>query len=182
MSVVRSAESVCIGHPDKLCDLIADYILDDILTLDPTARVAVEVMASGRRIIVTGEITTTVRLVCAPARERRCVGLGTTRTGSSSTYGCAANPPTSARAFPPRSRRARAMSRRMRASGLATRAPSTGTPRTKRPSVCRCRSCSPTRSAAASMPPAPTVRSVGSARRQIPSQCCLRRAGHPDRH
>lgn len=61
MSVVRSAESVCIGHPDKLCDLIADHILDDILTLDPTARVAVEVMATGRRIIVTGEITTTIR-------------------------------------------------------------------------------------------------------------------------
>lgn len=29
--VVRSAESVCIGHPDKLCDLIAEHILDDIL-------------------------------------------------------------------------------------------------------------------------------------------------------
>lgn len=61
MSVVRTAESVCIGHPDKLCDLIADTILDDILTVDPKARVAVEVMATGRRIIVTGEITTTVK-------------------------------------------------------------------------------------------------------------------------
>lgn len=61
MSVVRSAESVCIGHPDKLCDLIADTILDDILASDPAARVAVEVVATGRRIIVTGEITTGVR-------------------------------------------------------------------------------------------------------------------------
>ncbi len=61
MSVVRSAESVCIGHPDKLCDLIADTILDDILDRDPAARVVVEVMASGRRIIVAGEITTTVK-------------------------------------------------------------------------------------------------------------------------
>lgn len=61
MSVVRTAESVFIGHPDKLCDLIADTILDDILTVDPKARVAVEVMATGRRIIVTGEITTTAR-------------------------------------------------------------------------------------------------------------------------
>ncbi|WP_416241184.1 S-adenosylmethionine synthetase N-terminal domain-containing protein [Bifidobacterium bifidum] len=32
-----------IGHLDKLCDLIADHILDDILTCDPAARVAVEV-------------------------------------------------------------------------------------------------------------------------------------------
>lgn len=74
MSVVRSAESVCIGHPDKLCALIADHILDDILTLDPTARVAVEVMATGRRIIVTGEITTTIRpqlRACAREALRR---------------------------------------------------------------------------------------------------------------
>lgn len=62
MSVVRSAESVCIGHPDKLCDLVADQILDDILTEDPVARVAVEVMATGRKIIVTGEITTTAKI------------------------------------------------------------------------------------------------------------------------
>lgn len=58
MTTVRSAEAVCIGHPDKLCDLIADQILDEILYADPNARVAVEVMATGRRIIVTGEIST----------------------------------------------------------------------------------------------------------------------------
>lgn len=61
MSVTKTAEATCIGHPDKLCDLIADTILDDILYEDPSARVAVEVMASGHRIIVTGEITTTKR-------------------------------------------------------------------------------------------------------------------------
>lgn len=61
MSVTKTAEAVCIGHPDKLCDLIADTILDDILYEDPAARVAVEVMASGHRVIVTGEITSKVR-------------------------------------------------------------------------------------------------------------------------
>lgn len=61
MSVTKTAEAVCVGHPDKLCDLIADTILDDILYEDPSARVAVEVMASGHRIIVTGEITSKVR-------------------------------------------------------------------------------------------------------------------------
>ncbi|MDO5722758.1 MAG: methionine adenosyltransferase [Actinomycetaceae bacterium] len=61
MCSVRTAESVCAGHPDKLCDLIADQILDDIMWEDKTARVAVEVMATGRRIIVTGEITTKCR-------------------------------------------------------------------------------------------------------------------------
>lgn len=61
MSVTKTAEAVCVGHPDKLCDLISDTILDDILYEDPAARVAVEVMASGHRIIVTGEITSKVR-------------------------------------------------------------------------------------------------------------------------
>ena len=61
MSVTKTAEAVCVGHPDKLCDLIADTILDDILYEDPVAHVAVEVMACGHRIIVTGEITSKVR-------------------------------------------------------------------------------------------------------------------------
>lgn len=61
MSAVKTAEAVCVGHPDKLCDLISDQILDDIVWEDKTARVAVEVMATGRRVIVTGEITTNHR-------------------------------------------------------------------------------------------------------------------------
>ena len=61
MPIVRTAEAVCVGHPDKLCDLIADQILDDILWEDKSARVAVEVLAAGRTITVAGEITTTCR-------------------------------------------------------------------------------------------------------------------------
>ena len=52
-----TAESVTEGHPDKLCDLIADSVLDDCLAHDPQARVACEVMATRGRIIVAGEIT-----------------------------------------------------------------------------------------------------------------------------
>ena len=58
MCSICTAESVCAGHPDKLADQITDQFLDDILYDDKAARVAVEVMAAGRRIIVTGEITT----------------------------------------------------------------------------------------------------------------------------
>lgn len=58
---VRTAESVCVGHPDKLCDLIADQIVDDVLFEDKTARVAVEVMVTGRYVVVAGEISTTTR-------------------------------------------------------------------------------------------------------------------------
>ncbi|OFT72839.1 hypothetical protein HMPREF3145_00375 [Corynebacterium sp. HMSC05C01] len=61
MPTVRTGESTCIGHPDKLCDLIADTILDDLLVTDPAARCAVEVMATKGRIIVAGENTSTAR-------------------------------------------------------------------------------------------------------------------------
>ena len=52
-----TAESVCIGHPDKLCDLIADSILDACLRKDKASRVACEVMVTKGKIIVAGEIT-----------------------------------------------------------------------------------------------------------------------------
>ena len=61
MCAVKTAEAVCVGHPDKLCDLISDQILDDILWEDKSARVAVEVMATGRKVIVTGEISAKCR-------------------------------------------------------------------------------------------------------------------------
>ena len=41
-----TAESVMRGHPDKLCDLIADSVLDACLQHDPASRVACEVMAT----------------------------------------------------------------------------------------------------------------------------------------
>ena len=57
-SVFITSESVTEGHPDKLCDLIADAILDAILAKDPVARVACEVMATTGTVVVMGEITT----------------------------------------------------------------------------------------------------------------------------
>ena len=53
----KTAESVCMGHPDKLCDLIADSVLDECLRMDKSSRVACEVMATKGKIIVAGEIT-----------------------------------------------------------------------------------------------------------------------------
>lgn len=54
-----TSESVGKGHPDKICDQIADKILDAILINDPEARVAIEVMATNRLIVIGGEINTT---------------------------------------------------------------------------------------------------------------------------
>ncbi len=53
-----TSESVAEGHPDKLCDLISDSILDAILSKDPYARVACETAITNGLIIVMGEITT----------------------------------------------------------------------------------------------------------------------------
>ncbi|MDO4276251.1 MAG: methionine adenosyltransferase [Eubacteriales bacterium] len=52
-----TAESVTEGHPDKLCDLIADSILDACLKFDPEARVACEVLATKGTLLAAGEIT-----------------------------------------------------------------------------------------------------------------------------
>ena len=57
MNQFYTAESVTEGHPDKLCDLIADSVLDECLSHDALSRVACEVMATRGQIIVAGEIT-----------------------------------------------------------------------------------------------------------------------------
>ena len=54
-----TSESVTSGHPDKICDQIADAVLDDVLSQDPTAKVACEVCATTGLVLVMGEITTT---------------------------------------------------------------------------------------------------------------------------
>jgi len=56
--VLFSSESVTEGHPDKVCDQIADAILDDIIADEPSARVAVEVCATTGMVMVFGEVST----------------------------------------------------------------------------------------------------------------------------
>ena len=53
-----TSESVTEGHPDKLCDAIADAILDDVIAHDPEARCAVEVATTTGLVLVLGELTT----------------------------------------------------------------------------------------------------------------------------
>jgi len=54
-----TSESVAEGHPDKVADQISDAILDEILNLDPKARVDCETLIMQGTVIVTGQITTT---------------------------------------------------------------------------------------------------------------------------
>jgi S-adenosylmethionine synthetase len=55
---VFTSESVTEGHPDKIADQISDAVLDAILTNDPQARVACEVLVTTGMAVVAGEITT----------------------------------------------------------------------------------------------------------------------------
>ena len=71
---VLTAESVTEGHPDKLCDTIADAVVDACLEHDPTAHVACEVMATAGKIIAAGEITAAwlpdiPAVICRTVRE-----------------------------------------------------------------------------------------------------------------
>ena len=76
MTSIRTCESTCIGHPDKLCDLIADTVLDDLLFEDLSARCAVEVMATKGWIIVAGEITSSVKVSIRAAVRRALTRAG----------------------------------------------------------------------------------------------------------
>ncbi len=57
-----TSESVTEGHPDKLCDLISDTILDECLKQDEFSRVAVETFASNDKITIAGQLTTKAKI------------------------------------------------------------------------------------------------------------------------
>ena len=64
MTQLRTAEFVSPKHPDKICDLLADTILDNYLARDPHARVAVEVMGGHGLITLNGEVTSSTNIDC----------------------------------------------------------------------------------------------------------------------
>ncbi|KFI89510.1 MAG: methionine adenosyltransferase [Bifidobacterium merycicum] len=57
MTRLISSEAVTEGHPDKVCDIISDSILDAYLALDPDSRVAVETTAKDGLVVVEGEVS-----------------------------------------------------------------------------------------------------------------------------
>ena len=58
MKKLFTSESVTEGHPDKICDQIADGVLDAILENDPECRVAAEVTVNTGYAMIIGEIST----------------------------------------------------------------------------------------------------------------------------
>ncbi len=57
-----TSESVTEGHPDKLCDRIADGILDELLKQDENTRAAVECCAAYDTLFITGEVTSSAKV------------------------------------------------------------------------------------------------------------------------
>src|SRR3989337_698194 len=55
--MIKTCEFVTSRHPDKICDFIADSILDAYLAGDKESRVAVEVMGGHKLITINGEVT-----------------------------------------------------------------------------------------------------------------------------
>ena len=74
-----TSESVTEGHPDKICDLIADSILDAMLADDPYSRVACEVVVSTGLVLVTGEITTDCYVDISKIARDTILDIGYTR-------------------------------------------------------------------------------------------------------
>ncbi len=55
--ILLTSESVTEGHPDKMCDMISDALLDAYLAGDPSSHVAVETMASEGIVFIAGEVS-----------------------------------------------------------------------------------------------------------------------------
>jgi len=77
-----TSESVCAGHPDKICDHISDAIVDAVLKQDPNGRVAVETMAAHGHIILAGELTTIAKIDLEKLARKQIKALGYTDTTS----------------------------------------------------------------------------------------------------
>jgi S-adenosylmethionine synthetase len=73
---MRTAEAATEGHPDKVCDQIADAILDAYLSHDPSARVAIEVMGSHGLLIIGGEVTSETQIDVEAIARRVYTDIG----------------------------------------------------------------------------------------------------------
>ena len=62
METFFTSESVSEGHPDKLADQISDAVLDAFLRKDPKSHVACEVLLTDKKVMVCGELSSSVEL------------------------------------------------------------------------------------------------------------------------
>ncbi|MCQ2387407.1 MAG: methionine adenosyltransferase [Clostridia bacterium] len=71
-----TSESVTEGHPDKVCDQVADAILDEYLKGDKNSRVACEVTASSNFMLIMGEITSNAKVNVKEVAKKVLINIG----------------------------------------------------------------------------------------------------------
>jgi len=76
-----TSESVTSGHPDKVCDQVADAILDELLSQDPDSRVACECCATSDFMLIMGEITTAAKVDAEAVARKVVADIGYTEDG-----------------------------------------------------------------------------------------------------
>lgn len=86
MITTFTSESVCAGHPDKICDQISDAIVDTVLTMDPNGHVGVETMAAHGHIVLAGEVTASAKFDFEKVAREQIKKLGYTDTKSGFSY------------------------------------------------------------------------------------------------
>ncbi len=73
MKTIKTCEFVSPKHPDKLCDRLADMLLDEFVAQDPKSRVAIELVGGHNHIAVSGEVTSNAS-VDIPAKIESFLG------------------------------------------------------------------------------------------------------------
>lgn len=81
-----TSESVCAGHPDKICDQVSDAILDAVLAQDPNGRVAIEALVGFDRVVLAGEMTTAAEVDLEKVARRQIKKLGYIYAEDNFTY------------------------------------------------------------------------------------------------
>ena len=76
-----TSESVCAGHPDKICDAISDAIVDAALEQDPHSRTGIETVAGANKIALFGEIKTKADFNFEKIARDKVKQLGYTNAG-----------------------------------------------------------------------------------------------------
>lgn len=76
MKNIKTAESVTMGHPDKICDQVADCLVDAYLAQDPHAKVAIECLISLNMIVVSGEVKSTASVDIIKTVRQKILAIG----------------------------------------------------------------------------------------------------------
>jgi S-adenosylmethionine synthetase len=84
-----TSESVTEGHPDKVCDQIADALLDAHLAQDPEARTAIEVVACTGLVSVMGQVTSRAQVDVQAVVRRTLREIGYVGTAGFDADSCA---------------------------------------------------------------------------------------------